>query len=451
MATTPHEYSAKVEKPLSRQEPRVTRSPSTPFSLIWKPFQLQPCAFFPVFPGESLTSMMVQAQVWADPLKAVLKNTPWTLEYFSFYTKFRDLPGYGTGETGLGTELVAMIESEETLASFVDADGEAWTYCPPGGVDFLKAAIERIVETYFREDGEDYGGAGGTQWLVDGVPLVKAFGRGRRDVMDKLTLTNALEDRTVAVPATIGSAWLNAWQELAAQRDGEANEMPLLDYEDVVRASGGKVVVRHEDREDLHEPELLAYAREFTYGVNTVEPSTGVPSVAAGWRIKKQLRKAYRFPEFGWITCLVCVRPKVLYKNQQGLFASMMQDRKDWFMPWADAESGERYMSIADNLGPLKAVMDAGNQGYNIDLHDLLTGGEQFVNYAPDSAKDAFVTLPEADTDRRYPTATDVMAVFSDTTNGRLRGNGVVDISLKTLPTIKGVGLPESLTLGTWT
>lgn len=450
MATSPHQYSATVTKPLSRQEQRVTRSPSMPFSLIWKPFQLQPCAFFPVFPGESLTSMMVQMQAWSDPLKAVLKNTPWTMEYFSFYTKFRDLPGYTEAEEGIGKELINMIESGADISAFADADGNAWTYCPPGGIDFLLAATTRIVETYFRDEGETFGGTA-SEWLLDGVPLVKAFARGRRDVLDKLTLLTDIEDRTVAMPATLGSAWLEAWQQLASQRDDEASELPLMDYEDIVRASGGKVVVKNDEREDLHQPELLAYAREFTYGVNTVEPSTGVPSVAAGWRLKKQLRKAYRFPEFGWITCLVCVRPKVLYKNQQGMFASMMQDRDNWFMPWADAQSNKGHLTIGDEFGPLKAVMAAGNVSYVVDLHDLLTGGEQFVNYAPDSAKDAFVTLPEADTDRSYPTGTDAMAVFSDTTNGRLRGNGVVDISLKTMPTIKGVGLPEALTLGDWT
>lgn len=415
---------------------RPTRSPEVHFDLIWKPFQLQPCAVFPVLPGETLTRMTLQTQVWTDPLKAVLKNTPWHFEYYSFYVKMRDLPGWEDATDGLGKDLIDMFESNESISGSADADGNAWTYCPPGGVDFVLEATKRIVESYFRDEGHAWDKA-----TVDNVPLVKLFGRGRRDVHDKLTLASAYGDRREPLDydasgtITVDDIEL-AYREWAANIEGTAMAM---DFEDWVKAAGGKVVVRNDEREDLHLPEDMAVLREFTYPTNTVEPTTGVPAVAAGWRLKKQAGKMYRFAEWGWVICYAVVRPKMLMLNQQGLYSAMMQTRDAWFPPNLDNRIYQPHLLIDDATGPLKALMDTPNSDYLIDLRDLLNHGEQFVNYAPAQASGAFATMPEADGDRFYPTSTDVMSVFSDTTNGRVRANGVVSCSFKSHPVVKEV------------
>lgn len=426
---SPRVINPMVSAAPTRQE-RVTRSPSTPFSLIWKPWQIQPCGLFPVLPGETLTSMMLQMQFWTDPLVAKLKSTPWVFEYFAFYVKFRDLPGWESSADGLGRDLIQMIESAESLAANADADGNAATYCPPGGVDFCLEALKRITECYFREDGQAYSAA-----EVDAIPLAHAHFGKRRDVLDRLS-TSAAEDRRVATPSYIGGLQLQAYMDYAAQRNSTAAELLSMDYEDIVRSAGGRPVVRDVDRDDLHVPELLAYSRHFDYPVNSVEPSTGVPAVAFGHRLRQQMKKAYRFPEFGWIVPICLIRPKVFWKNQQGSFASMMLDRGNWFLSNDDPNSDTHWLTIDDATGPLKATMDAGNLDYTVDLRSLMWNGEQFLNYAPAAASDAVVTLPEADTDRDYPTSTDVMAVFTDTTNGRVRANGVVDISVRTYPSL---------------
>lgn len=426
---SPRVINPTVQVPGTRQE-RVTRSPSFPFGLRWKPWQLQPCGLIPVLPGETLTSMMLQMQFWTDPLVATLKNSPWTFEYFCFYTKFRDLPGWESSADGLGRDLIQMIESGEDLSANQDADGNTVTYCPPGGIDYLTAAIQRISEVYFREAGQAHSVA-----ALDGLPLAHAFAGGRRDVMDRLTTASA-EDRRAAMPAYVGGLVAEAYQNYAAQRNDAAGDLLSMDYEDIIRAAGGKAVVRDVDREDLHIPELIAYSRHFDYGNNTVEPTTGVPAVAFGHRLKQQMRKAYRFPEFGWLVPVVLARPKVFWKNQQGSFATMMQTRASWFMPEDDNDSDAHWLTIDDAVGPLKALMDTPNTDYTIDLRSLLWDGEQFLNYAPSATYDAVVTLPEADCDRDYPTSTDVMAVFTDTTNGRITANGVIDCSIKTYPQV---------------
>ena len=121
------------------------------------------------------------------------------------------------------------------------------------------------------------------------------------------------------------------------------------------------------------------------------------------------------------------VRPKVFYKNQQGLFAAMMQTRDAWFPPNLDGREYEPHLLIDDLVGPLAATMA---EDYYVDLRDLLNYGEQFVNYAPAAASAPVATLPEADAERHYPTAADAMAVFSDTNDGRLRADGIVSLSI---------------------
>jgi len=64
------------------------------FNLVTKPYQLQPFMIMPVLPGETLQNMMLQSQVWSDPLASGMKNIGWWCEYFFFYVKWRDLAGW---------------------------------------------------------------------------------------------------------------------------------------------------------------------------------------------------------------------------------------------------------------------------------------------------------------------------------------------------------------------
>lgn len=433
----------RVIRPASRQGQRVTRSPSTPFGLIWKPWQLQPCACFPVFPGETLTTMQLQMQFWSDPLKAAYKNTPWTFEYASFYVPFVSMPGWSDG-TGIGADLITMMEAGTKITA-VDADGDLPTYTAPGGANFVLAALQTVTERFFREDGQAW-----DESTTDGLPNVSAFAGLRRDVNWKLTdTTDVITAGKIATPSHLGSAFTEAYQDLAAMKEvqDDLNSIMEMDYSDVVRASGGRTKVDDSKREDLHRPELLAHTRHFDYPVNTVEPSTGVPAVAFGHRLRQRMAKAFRFGEFGFVLCVVFVRPKVFWKNQAGSFLSMMLDRTNWMYPSQDQRTSQGWLSLGNAVGPYKALFDTGNIDYSVDLRDLFKSGEQFLNYAPDAAKDSVVTLPEVGFDRDYPASGDILAGFSDTTNGRFRANGVVDCTFRTWPAIVGAGQPTATRL----
>lgn len=408
---------------------RVTRRPQHRFNLKTKPYQLQPLMIAPVLPGESLKTLMLQSQVWSDPLASgVMKNIGWWNEYFFFYVKHRDLTGYEQATDGLGKDLIDMFVANESIAAHQDADGNAWTYCPPTGVDFLLEATKRVVEEYFRDEGEAWDTA-----TVDGVPLVKIYGKGSSDWTEKLTLDADYEDRRVSLDVdgdddiTVDELE-RAYVEWAAARDAGLMDM---DYEDWMRTYGSQAQLPNVDRVTHHRPEDMAHLREFAYPTNTVEPTTGVPATAVGWRVAKRLNKAFAFKEPGWIIGYTCVRPKVYLRFQEGAIAAMMQTRNSWLPAILNDQLNVSHLNIATGTGPLATQSgETGfDSGYWIDLRDLLNYGDQFVNYATADAP-PFVDLPTATGTRRYPTAGDVMSFFSDTTNGRFLQDGVVSLSI---------------------
>jgi len=444
---SPRVINPQVQVPGSRQgEGRVGRRPETHFELRFLPYQIQPMCLFPVLPGETLMNCNLQTQMWSDPLKPILKNQVWHAEFYLYYCKFRDLPGWEASADGLGKDLIDMIESGEALTPNVNVSGSPVYGCPPGGVDYVQSCLSRVVESYWREEGETSGSAS-----VGGVPIAAASG-SRRDVMDKLTAAVNYQDRRQALDWD-GSGTITvddiemAYREWIGQKDGAELDM---DFEDWVRAAGGKALVKHEDREELHLPEELLGVREFTYPTNTVEPTTGTPSSAVGWRWKKGQRKMFRFEEWGWLLGVFCVRPKLLTGNQSGLFADMMQTRDHWFPPNMDPRSWQPHMNVTKNTGPLSTVFTtAVATDYMVNLRDLLRYGEQFTNFAPTAGDGMFATLPTV-TQLHYPSTADVSAPFADIATGRIRASGVIQIGMKTHKSVVSSEEPESLALSKW-
>lgn len=428
---SPRVLSPVVQVPASRQQPRVGRYPSNPFNLQFRPFEIQPMMLHPVLPGETLKACLWQSQLWSDPLVAGSKNTGWTLEGFVWYVPWECLPGWELASDGLGRDLRDMMVTGESLNINVYPAGLNWTCRPPGGCDYVWEALKRTVECYFRDEGE----AWDVSLSPGGVPHAKFKGRGGRDVLDKLTLQTAYADRRqnldfdASGTITVDDMIL-AMMEAGAKEQGTMTDM---DYEDWVRAAGGRVRqgAIEQDRDTYHEPELLFEFREFTYPTATVDPVSGTPSVAVGWRSVKSAKKAFRFPSWGWVFGAVVVRPKVYYRNVEGLFADMMQTRDHWFPPNLDGRVYEPHMLIDDATGPLKTIMDTANVDYYIDLRDLLNYGEQFTNYQVGGAGSApSVSVPTSTGARHYPATNDGMQVFTDTTNGRLRMDGVVSLNI---------------------
>ena len=270
--------------PAYERSNRVTRRPQHRFNLKTKPYQIQPLMIAPVLPGESLTNIMLQAQSWSDPLAAgVLRNIGWWKEYYFFYVKHRDLPGWERDELanqGLGSDLIDMIVNNGNLNAHKEANIVQWTYTPKGGVDYVKNALFRIVEEYFRDEGET-----AAAFHIDNVPIAQIYGRGQNDWSMRLTLEGDYEDRRVDLDVdNDGSITVDeverAYIEWAAARDAGLMDM---DYEDWIRTYGVKSTLPEIDRVDHHRPELLV-------------PSSGV-------LISHEHRGAYyrRTGDCGWL------------------------------------------------------------------------------------------------------------------------------------------------------
>lgn len=401
---------------------RVTRSPQHKFNLKTKPYGLYPFMIAPVLPGETLKNLMIQTQCWSDPLAAsVMKNIGWWTEYYFFYVKHRDLIGYEQATDGLGKDLMDMMVSAESIAGARDADGNTVTYCPPNGVDYVLEGLKRVAEEYFRDEGEAW-----NNFTVDGVPQVKIYGRGQSDAYEKLTLDTQYEDRQVNVPEHIDDV-MDAYAHWQALYDAGLMDM---DYDDWMRTYGSASVLPNIDRVDYHIPELVCHWREFQMPTNTVEPTTGTPSTAVGWRVAKSSRKSIFCAEPGWIMGFTVVRPKS-YLKLSGNLASMMQTRESWLPAITSQHLDASHLSIAEASGPLSHLTLGTPNAYFVDLKDLLNYGDQFINWAT-TATDAppFVDLPTNTGQRRYVSAGDVMQFFLDTTNGRFLQDGIVSLQI---------------------
>lgn len=431
MASPTHRSPRVAIAPAYARTERTGRRPQNPFNVRTLPFQIQPVMMHPVLPGETLKTMLIQAQIWSDPLDGALKNTGWWCEYNAFYVKHADLTGYEQSVDGLGKDLIDMFVSNESLAAHAEADFKPATYTAKGGVDFLSAAMTRIVDEYFRDEGEAAG-----DFVIDGVPICQIYGRGRSDVFDKLTPSQAYGDHRQKLDADddgtiyVGDEMNRAFQEWAAAHDAGLIDM---DYDDWMKTYGGRATPGQVDvdRVDYHRPEDLAYARQFTYPTNTVEPTTGVPAVAVGWRAAHNLRKSFRFDQPGWIIVTQTVRPKVYLENQKGSVASMMMTRDSWLPAILHAESTAGHLLIPEETGPLATVFEDSTDDYMVNIRDLLLYGEQFLNYDPSGA--GTVSLPALDNGsaiRRYAGATEAKALFKDTSDGCFRADGMISLTI---------------------
>lgn len=419
--TTPTHRSPRVGiSPSYAMTQRVQRRPQHKFNLRFQPYQIQPMMIAPVLPGESLKSIMLQSQCWSTPLKPfTLRNIGWWQEFHYFYVKHRDLISIENDEfeepvAGLRDKLITMFTDGTPLTSDAEVSDDAIWYTPKGGVNYLKAAVARIVDEYFRDDGESW-----SDHVHAGLPLAKIYGKGQSDWSEKLTLDADYEDRREEVPTYLNDME-KAYIEWAAMKDAGLMDM---DYEDWMRTYGVNPVVPEEERINHHVPEDLAHFREFAYPTNTVEPTNGQPATAIGWRTATRSNKTFLFQEPGWIIGLVVVRPKVYLGNQKGNVASMMMTRESWLPAILNNDLDVSHLELPDTQGPLNGVFT--DTDYWVDLRDLLNYGDQFTNITRDGAP--FVALPDANANRRYPSTTDIQRFFLSAANGEYSDGFEID------------------------
>jgi len=389
---------------------RVTRSPRHPHQVNFEPFTLCPFMIAPVLPGESLTNLILQNRVVTDPINAPL--TGWWCEHWYFYVKHRDLAARDTF-TGM------MLNPAQSMAGVTTTSADLGWYFAGNGINWLKLCYERIVEEYFRDEGENWNAS------VNG-PYARVQISGN-SVLDSLTNGAAFVDRDVNVDldgdGDVEASELDrAYSEWMAMRDAGLMDM---DYEDFLRTYG--VASRQEETSpELHRPELVRYSREWQYPTNTIDPTNGTPRSAVSWSTALRGDKRRFFKEPGFIVGLMTCRPKVFLSAQSGTFTSYLNNQKRWLPAVINDHPELSYMQFADNTGPLAVLSDTG--GYWVDVRDLFVHGEQFTNL--DLTLQSKVALPVSSGQRRYPTEADCRALFVSSDKVVVKSDGVTSLSI---------------------
>ena len=395
---------------------RTMRSPKHPFRLQHKPWQLQPFLCAPVLPGETMENLLLQSRVVTDPILDSIAG--WWCEYWFFYVKLQDLDAR--------EDLIEMIIDPDNLdvSALKLAAVETWSYTAEGGIPWAKLCLKRVVEEYFRNEGETWNTA-----AIDNVPLVAVMD-DRSNWAQSLVMSDALTALDVGI--TVGVDDVVTMSEFeTAFRDYQTLKMhglTKMTWEDYLEANG----VRKGLAAEAHKPELLRHVREWQYPSNTIDPTNGTPRSAVSWVVAERADKARFFPEPGFILGVTCARPKIYWRNQVGSAAGFMADAAKW-MPPANADdpwaSLQKHI-VASGSGPVPVIADA--EGYVWDMKDLLLYGEQFLNFDPAAMTGrSLVDLPLSTGAREYVDEGDIDSLFVSSTVDGIRQDGVVHLHIK--------------------
>lgn len=397
---------------------RVGRYPKHTFQTQELPFTAQPFFVAPVLPGETMNSLFFEARVVSDPI--LNSRIGWKKEFHFFYCRMSDL-----GVDGF-KEMFIDPTNTDLAGTYGAANNVAWTYTAKGGVDWTERCVDRIVETWFRDEGQ----AVATWQTAAGVPIVQ--------LRESSFLDSATDDADFATGAAISGATnaddldrlMDAFEQLRAM--GIAD----MTYEDFLRSYGIAIPNKDEGK-----PEKLGSFSEFAYPANTIDPTNGTPRSAMSWVFKNGIRKPYFFKEPGFLVGLSITRPKVYFAGLAGQAAGFMTRAWDWMPNYLEKMPETSLKNFAADGGPLGDRTSATNSFW-LDMRDILLHGDQFQNVLAFNPAPATVgashmlALPPndlSDASWKYPSEAMCKSFFVDAggTNFYVRQDGYVSLSVK--------------------
>lgn len=391
------------ERPLTS---RSIRAPQHAFRVRIKPWQLVPCAFAAVIPGDTIKAASMKMRVLSQPLKDKLSG--WWLETFLFYVRLGDLPD------NVQDDFKAMILAGSALTK---NSGMAEFYTPAATPSWVNACYDACTWTYFRNEDSDVDiNSGFGNYYVAGVA-------GPGGAFDSLATADSMDD---GAPDD-ADEWVKKWEAWQAMRQ---EKVTTATWEEFLGAQGIALPPQLVQTEANRKPELLHFTRDWQFPVQAIEPSTGTPSALVQWSLADRLKRGRFCAEPGFLLQLVCARPKALFKRQRGNMTEyLMDDRSAWSDVQMEQDPHNR-LRMFEGVGTVGGAGDGPVYGavkdYWMDPNDLLGRGDQFTNFDLGStvagALDGMtlVDLPKEQTNfgvtavnTRYPSQTDSEAVFS--------------------------------------
>lgn len=409
----------RVVQPLRGMQRRMRR-PQHTFQIKHKPWQIAPFMIAPVLPGETMKNLLLQARVISDPIKNRLLG--WWCEHYFFYVKHRDL--------NIRESMINMVMDPEFDNSSIDEPGNIIQHyhtgnSAAGAINYVKYCLERVVDEYFRGEGDpDY--ASGTHFVTN-LPLAKVQEPGALDSLtkdDDMTTFDIDVDANADDTITVGEISA-AMQQYEFLRQNYAVE---LSYEDFLKSYGVRTAAV-----EIHRPELLRFVRSWTYPVSAIDPTDGSAASAVTWNVSERADKDRFFKEPGFILGVTVSRPKVYFSKQWSNMASALNDAFSWMPAVLTNDPRTSFKHFADQSGPLG--FDGDNEGYWLDMRDLFLYGDQFINFDLSSTDAGFVALPTASMQKRFVASADIDALFaavaSDAGN-KIHQDGIVTLGIAT-------------------
>lgn len=374
---------------------RKTRSPRHPFAISQQPYEIAPFFLAPVLPGESMQSLRLQSTVKSGFMAPHM--TGWWQEYYLFYVKHRDL-----AQRDLITDIHVKNTTNAALVSVV-ADPQTYHAGLPGTINWTKMCLQRVVEEYFRNEGEAWdaflspdgrplAAISNDNWLDSAIQEGAIASGANQGLPDEQLEEGMVGDH--GVPAGF-EAHYDHW--LVMRR----NNLISTDFEDYLRANGISVP---EKEVEPHRPELLRYTRDFGTPKRGLM-DTGEEVSIINWEVSESADKNRFFREPGFLFGVSVIRPKT-FRPQLGSAVHLLNDAWSW-MPHLlqdNPETSLRVIAQAD-----AEVLFPGYTGEDdiiADLRDLFLYGDQFVDTGNSLVRTDFVPAG-ADFDRRYPDMTD--------------------------------------------
>ncbi len=414
---------------------RILRHPKHPFHVRHRPFTVCPFFIAPVLPGETVKNIMIQSRAVSKTMVNPLIGA-W-MEYYFFYVKFSDFDAVaGDGDALKNmfllpgramTDIDNVLKVENFYEKVVTTPGGAATQIP-----FVEMCLFTVLNNYFRDGDEAYNTVGGFESNGTDVEYYSHM-KPQKDFLDSAIQDTEWTSKDVNVDID-GDATITAEEVAMAMaqwdilKQGKLNDMTFDEY---LQAQGVNTGLSG----DGTRPELLRVIKDFSYPVNTVDPTDGDPSTAFSWSTTESVDKDRFIKEPGFIFGVSIFRPKIYWSKQFASMSNFLNRIEDW-MPMAmqahPEGSMKKFNGATTNTpnesdGPIDGVLD----DYWVDVRDLYLYGEQFVNFTLADADAALMAIPLTDLKRKYPTAAETATLFTGATSvDAMVQDGIVSMSV---------------------
>ena len=396
-----------VEATNVKAQRRRQRHPKHTFNLKFKPYEIVPAAILPVLPGETLESALSQFTAVTDPMQNRLIGGH--MEMHAFYVKHRSLAAVDT--TGI---LQNMMLDPTTAVTTLQAGANSVPYYTfKGGMNFVQMCHQAVIESFFRDEGEDWNVA-----TVEQYPAAQIEQEGWYHSLKEESVTGddtELPGVDEQEELDILPGFTTHYAQWEIMRD---TGMTDLDYDDYLKSYGVSIPKAESDDDtnadgvvDKHEPELLRSWRSWAAPSNVINPTDGSAKSALYWKEGVAINKRRFFREPGFVYVVVLMRPKLYLGNQKGSAVGLLNDAYAWLPA---VLNGMGYTSVKEILdSTTDGILQNQDEDYWIDLSDLFEFGDQFVNHAMGASANHGLALPSANNaGRKYVTDAMMESLF---------------------------------------